>query len=49
MKFVLFVFASLHNFTDDNTLPSFLKTIDSLLKVFESESNYVLNGLMKMK
>ena len=42
LYFSIFLFlyiASLHNFAADNTFSSFAKSIDSLVKILESESN----------
>ena len=35
--------ASPHNFADDNTLPSFAKTIENLISILESESEVAIN------
>ena len=35
--------ASAHNFTDDNTLSSFAKTIENLISILESESEVAIN------
>ena len=35
--------ASPHNFADDNTLPSFAKTIENLISILESESEIAIN------
>ena len=35
--------ASAHNFTDDNTLSSFAKTIENLISILESESEIAIN------
>ena len=45
-QFVFFFFffflylASLYNFADDNTSPSFAKSIDILVKILESKSDF---------
>ena len=35
--------ASAHNCADDNTLPSFAKTIENLISILESESEIAIN------
>ena len=41
--FYFILVASAHNFTDDNTLSSFAKTIENLISILESESEIAIN------